>query len=105
MANITFQIESWSPAIIWKFDSVNDMCGICKNDMLEKCLECQTSLKKTYCYNSKGECGHAFHFHCINNYNESNNKKGMSAICPMCTTPWKYQVTDMDKKETVSSYL
>ena len=44
----------------------NDQCPICRNNLLDKCIECQGSFKE--CKSILGCCGHGYHECCINKW-------------------------------------
>ena len=60
---------------------INDTCGICRNKLIDKCIECQTNIKK--CQSVLGTCGHGFHKCCINRWIKTRN------CCPLDDKEWK----------------
>lgn len=60
---------------------INDTCGICRNKLIDKCIECQTNIKK--CQSVLGTCGHGFHKCCINKWTKIRN------ICPLDDKNWQ----------------
>lgn len=67
MSNNMFKVEN----VLLFFDTkcintINDQCPICRNNLLDKCIECQGTFKE--CKSVLGCCGHAFHECCINKW-------------------------------------
>ena len=58
-----------------------DICGICRVNILNNCNKCSDDIK---CYSIVGVCNHAFHYCCITDWINTQNKK----ICPMCNQKW-----------------
>ncbi|RYR21787.1 hypothetical protein Ahy_B03g067104 isoform A [Arachis hypogaea] len=84
-----FEIKKWNAVALWAWDIVVDNCAICRNHIMDLCIECQanqasaTSEECTVAwgmqcildynsvhilYHSTGVCNHAFHFHCISRW-------------------------------------
>ncbi|KAK2954223.1 putative RING-box protein [Blattamonas nauphoetae] len=75
--------KKWYAIASWKYTLLNDTCGICRNELQQPCIECQGE-GKDQCHIQKGECQHAFHFHCLSRWLNKNN------ICPLCQKQWNY---------------
>lgn len=79
---------SCSPAL-WDWgDGESTNCAICRNLIMEPCIECQSGQSHAdggQCTVSWGQCSHGFHTHCI--------KKWLSArsVCPLDNVEWVYK--------------
>jgi len=85
-----FKLKKWNAVVKWKFDTPQDVCAICRNNLMEDCIEClgnPDSVLAASCKVAFGECGHAYHFHCIHKWLEKAN--GTNA-CPMDGQEWEY---------------
>jgi RING-box protein 1 len=71
----------------------NEDCAICRNPLLNKCIECQVNNEKSnsikgctsYGYHQfsvLGCCGHGYHRCCINKWCETRN------VCPLDNEEW-----------------
>jgi len=84
---------------VWKWNILNETCAICRSDLQEVCIECQSGLAPapalvpgpgpalglvsgTDCNIVWGHCGHCYHQHCIFRWLKKNN------TCPLDTTDW-----------------
>ena len=65
------------------------VCGICENEMSDLCDNCQIrgEREKYPCTVSSGECGHAYHTHCIQSWRK------MFKMCITCKKDWVHSVT------------
>lgn len=89
------ELISWSPIATWSFKSLSTDCSICRELLMRECTECTTkpiTQHKKTCIVSKGICGHCFHDHCISKWLTG------AITCPICTTPYKTEITNMDDK-------
>src|SRR5579885_1323444 len=97
MTDIKYSIEiiNWSPFGIWNFKTTGSECPICKLHYEESCLTCneEHSQGELICEVSRGKCGHCFHKHCINKWLSS------SSICPICSTPFAMDISNMANME------
>jgi RING-box protein 1 len=89
----------------YSLDIPIDVCAICRNQLMDDCIECQgnpDSVLAQSCKVAFGECNHAYvfdhsnflfylfpsyHFHCIHKWLEKAN--GNNA-CPMDGLDWEY---------------
>lgn len=39
-ADRIFEIKKWNAVALWSWDIKVDNCAICKNHIMEKCIEC-----------------------------------------------------------------
>lgn len=85
------KLVSWDIVGLWSLDAQVETCAICRNHIMDSCVECQNGLENSNCCSvSWGKCGHAFHSHCIDKWRNLRN------VCPLDTEPW---VEDKKKKK------
>ncbi|ELP92172.1 RING-box protein pip1, putative [Entamoeba invadens IP1] len=84
-----FEIKKWNAVALWSWDLQVDTCAICRNSLMDLCLECQgnTGSNAEECTISWGACNHAFHTHCISGWLRNR------AICPLDQKQWEYART------------
>ena len=70
---------------LWKWNSRSDTCGICKNSLTDKCIECFANMDDHACSIVWGSCNHAYHVHCISHWLKSRD------VCPLCSDSWTVQ--------------
>lgn len=91
----------------------NIKCNLCKNNLIQKCIDCNTIkkcsnskcnnyssnfiyLNKKYCFKHKpkhinnckiikGVCDCLYHYHCIEKWKQINNN------CPNCENIWNFK--------------
>ncbi|EPR79402.1 hypothetical protein SLOPH_1850 [Spraguea lophii 42_110] len=80
------RIKKWMPVALWSLDMKVETCAICRNHIMDTCVECQNSriLEDKECTVAWGMCNHAFHSHCISRW--LKNKP----VCPLDTQTWVY---------------
>ena len=69
----------------WNLDTINDECPICRNSVLETCVECSAATSETQCISIMGECSHIYHLHCIDKWTKTKN------VCPLDNKKWEYK--------------
>ncbi len=83
-----FKINSINICAGWSYSSKNQTCICSRPFHLPTANEVQ---KKVISRNNvvTGECGHAFHKECINNYIKNNLVNGTQvSLCPIDHLPW-----------------
>lgn len=82
-----FRVRKWSPVALWAYNLTVDDCAICRNHIMDKCIECQstqeTSNREENCIIVWGKCSHVFHLHCISRW--LNTRK----VCPLDNSKWE----------------
>ncbi|KAF8819324.1 ring box protein 1 family protein [Cardiosporidium cionae] len=84
-----FTIKAWSAVGLWSWDIKTDNCSICRNFIMEPCIDCQTNevepenRTSDSCPTVTGACNHSFHEHCIKRWLERRY------TCPLDNNPWQ----------------
>ncbi|UVC50131.1 RING-box protein 1a [Theileria orientalis] len=91
-----FKVKKWSAVAVWSWQISVDNCAICRNHIMDLCIECQatntqdsqTITDDEGCTISWGACGHAFHLHCISRWLKTRH------VCPLDNTQWDFRMSE-----------
>lgn len=80
-----FTLKKWNAVAMWSWDVECDTCAICRVQVMDACLRCQSDNKQEECVVVWGECNHSFHNCCMSLWVVQNNR------CPLCQQEWVVQ--------------
>jgi RING-box protein 1 len=78
-------VEEWNGVALWSWDLLVDTCAICRNLIMEPCIECQSAKTSEVCEPACGACNHAYHLHCITRWLQTRN------VCPLDNKRWEFR--------------
>ena len=78
------EIKSINLRGLWNLEILNEECPICRNNILECCVECP-NIENSECISIIGECSHVYHLHCIEKWIKTKN------VCPLDNKKWQYK--------------
>eukprot|EP00918_Siedleckia_nematoides_P003564 GHVU01008037.1.p1 GENE.GHVU01008037.1~~GHVU01008037.1.p1 ORF type:complete len:136 (+),score=15.02 GHVU01008037.1:596-1003(+) len=85
-----FELKKWCAVALWSWNVEVDNCAICRNHIMDPCINCQSTLNATNresqevnCTLAWGVCNHAFHAHCIQRWIQTRN------VCPLDNQTWE----------------
>ncbi|CAG2120613.1 unnamed protein product [Medioppia subpectinata] len=81
----TFVLKKWNCCAMWSWDCECDTCAICRVQVMDACLRCQSESRSDDCVVVWGECNHSFHNCCMSLWVQQNNR------CPLCQQDWTVQ--------------
>jgi RING-box protein 1 len=94
---ITGKLLHFRPVASWGYKIENDTCVICSSKLTSLCIECELSTNITDCCVMKGQCGHAFHKHCIEKWTNQATR-----TCPVDNNPWIIVTQNMDNRPNLN---
>lgn len=71
----SFEVIRWDALGLWSWDMDVEQCAICRNHIMEDCIDCQD--RDIKCSTAHGACNHVFHFCCITRWLQNRN------TCPL----------------------
>lgn len=84
-----FSVRRWTAIAMWSYDIAVENCAICRNHIMDKCIECQsmqeTSNIEENCTIAWGKCSHVFHMHCISRWLNTRQ------VCPLDNRTWEFK--------------
>ena len=85
MSAVTFQAKRWNGVALWAWDIQVDNCAICRNPIMDACIECMATNDSRECAVAWGACNHAYHLHCITKWLQTRK------VCPLDNSDWVFQ--------------
>ena len=83
-----FEVKKWNAVAFWSWDVEVELCAICRNHIMDVCIECQAKeapVTNEDCSIVWGMCNHAFHFHCISRWLQTRK------VCPLDNQEWEFK--------------
>jgi len=85
-SEIIFKTKKMNVFLEWEWDVTNEVCAICRNEMVDSCMRCQAENTNKICTIVWGKCGHSFHHHCMQLWLEHALHNVQR--CPLCQQEW-----------------
>ena len=83
---LIFHTKRIDMALEWTWDVECDVCAICRNDVVDACMRCQSENTAKVCAIVWGVCGHSFHHHCMQMWHQ-HALHGVQ-LCPLFQREW-----------------
>eukprot|EP00823_Brevimastigomonas_motovehiculus_P003332 TRINITY_DN200_c0_g1_i1.p1 TRINITY_DN200_c0_g1~~TRINITY_DN200_c0_g1_i1.p1 ORF type:complete len:113 (+),score=10.42 TRINITY_DN200_c0_g1_i1:85-423(+) len=80
------ELLKWNAVVWWQWEVEQEKCAICRNLIMEECIECQANQKgsdNSECQIAWGVCNHTFHLHCIQRWLKTRT------VCPLDNQEWE----------------
>jgi len=80
-------VKKWNAVAYWAYGNIDsDACAICTNELMVPCLTTCEANPQTHeeCSVVWGQCGHAYHFHCISKWLVKHS------TCPLDDLEWDF---------------
>lgn len=88
-----FKVCKWQAVALWAYDITVDNCAICRNHIMDQCIECQSIQEMSNvdesCTIAWGKCSHVFHMHCITKWLNTRQ------VCPLDNRNWEFKTYDL----------
>ena len=92
---------------LFNINDDNNECVICSNNITDLCASCfingnnfcpiprpkNDETNPSNCLIYIGDCGHCFHYHCLDKYNKGRNYQIVPLQCPICKKKWNPVLT------------
>eukprot|EP00792_Barthelona_sp_PAP020_P009119 TRINITY_DN3272_c0_g3_i2.p1 TRINITY_DN3272_c0_g3~~TRINITY_DN3272_c0_g3_i2.p1 ORF type:complete len:103 (-),score=24.70 TRINITY_DN3272_c0_g3_i2:186-494(-) len=76
-----FEVVQWNTVAVWHYYFAQEGCAICQGQLHDVCPYADQNVDP--CSILVGNCKHAYHKHCLNNWLKNDSR------CPMCSAPFE----------------